>query len=100
LESYGHRVLFYPKFHCELNHIEYFWCHAKRYARENCDYTIAGLRDNVPNALASVSNRTISACFNSCLRKMDLYRRGHAYGSVEWKQLTSHQKVYFPGDDR
>jgi hypothetical protein len=74
----------------ELNHIEYFWCHAKRYARENCGYTIAGLRDNVPNALASVSNRAISACFNSCLRKMDLYRRGHAYGSVEWKQLTSH----------
>ena len=69
-------------------------------AREKCDYTIEGLRDNVPAALAHVSNRTISACFNSCMKKMDLYRRGLTYGSVEWKKLTSHQKVYFPGDDR
>jgi len=60
--------------YCELNHIEYFWCHSKRYARENCDYTIEGLRENVPTALACVSNRTISACFNSCLRKMDFTR--------------------------
>ncbi len=29
-----YRVLYYPKFHCELNHIEHFWAHAKRYARD------------------------------------------------------------------
>jgi len=95
-----HRAVFYPKFHCELNHIEYFWCHSKRHARENCDYTIEGLRENVPAALAHISNDTILACFNSCMRKMELYRQGVAYGSGEWKKLTSHQKPYQPGDDR
>jgi hypothetical protein len=73
---------------------------ALHFILQKCDYTIEGLRDNVPAALAHVSNRTISACFNSCMKKMDLYRRGLAYGSVEWKKLTSHQKVYFAGDDR
>ena len=38
-----HQVMYYSKFHCELNHIEYFWCHSKRHARENCDYSIDGL---------------------------------------------------------
>jgi hypothetical protein len=99
-ESGRHLVLYYPKFHCELNHIEYFWCHGKRDARENCDYSMEGLRQHVPEALAKVRNSTILACYKSCLEKMDHYRRGIAYGSGEWKKLTSHQKVYLPGDDR
>jgi hypothetical protein len=76
-ESGRHRTLFYPKFHCELNHIEFFWCHSKRGAREECDYSIEGLRQHVPEALANVRNSTILACSKSCLAKMDLYRRGH-----------------------
>jgi len=31
----GQKVIFYPKFHCELNCVERFWCAAKFYAREN-----------------------------------------------------------------
>ena len=99
-ESGRHLTLYYPKFHCELNHIEFFWCHSKRYAREKCDYSIEGLRQHVPDALANVKHSTILACYKSCLRKMDHYRRGIAYGSGEWKKLTSHQKMYLPGDDR
>src|SRR4029077_2878978 len=100
VEAESHMVLFFPKFHCELNHIEYFWSHSKRYARENCNYKIEGLRKTVPASLAHVANSTILACYNSCLRKMDLYRTGVIYGSGEWRELTSHQKPYVRGDDR
>ena len=98
--SGGHCVMYYPKFHCELNHIEKFWCHGKRFARENCDYTLDGLRRNVPLALVHVKNSTILGNFKSCMRMMELYRQGVAYGTGEWKKLTSHQRAYIPGEDR
>ena len=40
IEARGHLVLFYPRFHCELNPIEFFWATAKRYTRNKlCIYT-------------------------------------------------------------
>ena len=55
----GHSVLFYPKFHCELNFIERYWCQAKWFARENCGYDFEVLNATVPEALASVTNASI-----------------------------------------
>ena len=54
IEAANHLIIFYPKFHCELNFIERFWCAAKWYARENCEYSLEGLRKIVPAALDSV----------------------------------------------
>ena len=55
VERLGHRVLFYPRFHCELNFIELYWCRAKWFARENCGHSFEALKATVPEALASVS---------------------------------------------
>jgi transposase len=69
-----HRVLYLPRYHPELNHIEFFWCQAKRYSRENCNYTFEGLRHTVPAALDSVMNSTILGNYHSCLqRQFDLF---------------------------
>lgn len=45
VEAKGHLVLFYPKFHCELNWIEYFWARVKQYTRSHCGYDIKSLRE-------------------------------------------------------
>ena len=47
-----HICLFLPKFHCELNWIEWLWGASKRYARSHCAYTLQGLRDTVPLSLS------------------------------------------------
>ena len=52
----GHRILFYPKFHCELNFIERYWCQAKWFTRGN---DFEALKAIVPEALASVTNASI-----------------------------------------
>ena len=59
LEACGQVVLFLPKFHCELNPIEPYWCQAKWYCRENCDYTFSRLCETVPKSLASVKDSSI-----------------------------------------
>jgi hypothetical protein len=95
-----HKVMYYPKYHCELNHIEHYWCNCKHHARFECEYSLDGLRKQVPLALASVSNHTILANYHRCQRKIQLYREGIVYGSPEWKARTTHHKPYTPGEDR
>jgi len=59
IEKAGHLVMFYPKFHCEMNWIEYYWGSCKRYARKHCTYTLAGLHDVLPDALESVPDTLV-----------------------------------------
>ena len=38
-----HMLIYYPKYHCELNHIEYFWFIVIKWAQENCQYILENL---------------------------------------------------------
>jgi hypothetical protein len=48
IEAAGHMCIFLPKFHCELNFIEYYWSAVKKYLREHCDFTFNTLKANMP----------------------------------------------------
>ena len=52
----GHLSRFLPKFHCELNPIEYFWGMVKKYLRDH--YSFDGLKENLLKALESVPEYT------------------------------------------
>lgn len=67
IEASNQLVIFYPKFHCELNFIEKYWCAAKFYAREHCKYSLDGLRKTVPEALDSVSTTSIHRYYLHCM---------------------------------
>jgi hypothetical protein len=59
VEERGHYCIFLPKYHCELNIIEYFWGIIKRFLRAECDYKFASLQQIMPDAIASVQLATV-----------------------------------------
>lgn len=63
ISSRGHHCIFNPKYHCELNPIERVWGYAKKYTREHCDYTFAGLERTAGPALDSISTDLIRKYF-------------------------------------
>ena len=72
----GHRVLFIPKFHWEINLIEKVWCQAKKYTRANCDYTFAGLEKTITPALDSVDADLVRNFFKKNKRISQGLQRG------------------------
>ena len=95
IEKREHLVAYYPKYHPELNYIEYFWGFCKRFARENCDYTLVGLRRTVPKSLSAVPMETTQRFFEKSQRIADAYRDGYVYGTKEFteKAYKSHRRA-------
>ena len=76
-----HLTIFYPKFHCELNFIERFWCAAKWNAREHCKYSLDGLRKGLPAVFSSVASVSVNRYYNCCVGAADAYTEGFKYGT-------------------
>ncbi|GBC21156.2 hypothetical protein RIR_jg24235.t1 [Rhizophagus irregularis DAOM 181602=DAOM 197198] len=95
IEKAGHKCIFYPKFHCELNFIERYWGAAKRHARENCNYSWVGLKQIVPQSLESVSLITIRRFARKAWRYMSLYQKGIGGKLAEYavKKYRSHRRI-------
>jgi len=73
IEKAGHICIVFPKFHCELNFIEFFWGAVKRHLWERCDMSFNTLKENMPHALSSVRLQTMEHWMH---RWMDAYHEG------------------------
>ena len=100
IESAGHLCIFLPKFHCELNFIEYFWGAIKKYLRDHCDYTFKTLQENLPKALESVAVETIRKWEHRMWRWLEAYDDGLAAREAQLhvqkfssRKYKSHRRV-------
>jgi hypothetical protein len=76
IETAGHLCIFLPKFHCELNFIEYFWGSVKKWLRKHCDYTFETLKANLPIAMSSVPVELIRRWEHRTWRFIEAYAEG------------------------
>lgn len=100
VEEAGHMCIFLPKYHCELNFIEYFWAAVKRDLREHCDYTFEGLNSRMESALASVTVETIRKWEHRMWRWIEAYSEGLSCKDAQMKvrqysstRYKSHRRV-------
>jgi hypothetical protein len=100
VEQAGHLVIFYPKFHPELNWIEYYWGACKYFARRHCNYSFIGLREIVPKALESVSPSLIHKYWARSKRILNSYYAGAVYGDEQFREhvYRSHRKISSSGE--
>ena len=81
VQARGHLCMFLPKFHCELNFIELYWCLAKWHTRGRADKTWKGLQQAIWEAFGVVpyANPT-----NKCLPTNSLVRQRESRRSREY----------------
>ncbi len=96
----GQLIDYYPKYHCELNWIERRWGWMKRYTREHCDFTLAGMRRIIAEAEAELPPEFNYKWERAARRYIDAYRPRPGvttltFAQVQWatKKYTSHRVV-------
>ncbi len=80
---------------CELNFIELAWGWVKRAIRERCDYTFAGLKNNVQQCLDAIPLATVRRYARLTYRWLDAYAKGLVGPLAEFavKRFSSHRKM-------
>ncbi|ORZ29426.1 hypothetical protein BCR44DRAFT_1385169, partial [Catenaria anguillulae PL171] len=92
----GILLLYTPKFHPELNPIERKWGAAKRFARDNCSYSLTALRAVIPQALDSVRLYLSRRFHEKSLRYMAIYeavRCSAPLADLICRTYRSHRRV-------
>jgi hypothetical protein len=82
-EKYGVKIMFCPKFHCELNPTEGLWCNQKQYIRKRTDQTFIGLHKLLVDSRVHFLERQI--CLKLLLRFWNFiigYRDGATYFAI------------------
>ena len=70
----NHEILFFPKFHCELNFIEMVWGYLKAKLLAECEFSFTALKEKVPAVLDKMDAKLFRKFSMHCFRFMNGYR--------------------------
>ncbi|CAK5267144.1 unnamed protein product [Mycena citricolor] len=95
VEEAGGVCHFLPKFHPELNPIEYFWGWVKNYFRQRSQGNFAHAQKLIKESLESCPVATIRCFFRRAFRYLSVYKAGKTGYLAEFavKKYASHRSV-------
>jgi hypothetical protein len=95
VEAMGHRLLFLPKFHCELNFIEMLWGYIKAQLRRLCTFSFKDLETRLTQHLDNIPLPFVKRASRHCLRYMDGYRAGLVGPELDYaiKKYKGHRMI-------
>ena len=97
IKGRGHKCLFLPKFHCELNPgpIEMYWGYGKTRYRQIQKSSFEEAKRQVPIALDVCPTETLRRFCNRSFRFMDAYRKGLSVKAAAWcvKKQKGHRAI-------
>ncbi|CAM4786006.1 unnamed protein product [Rotaria magnacalcarata] len=100
--EYNIKVIFTPKYHCETNPIEGYWCHSKQYIRKHTDQSFQILTTLMPEAKANFIQKHVHLkLFRRFWRTTKAYDQEKDYLEVQRMffsglcndQIISHRKI-------
>ena len=81
--KYQIKIIFCPKYHCELNAIEGLWCNQKTYVRSRSDQTFSKMIQLLLESRVHFVERRIALkLFRRFWRSLEAYGRGQTYADV------------------
>ena len=92
----GFEIIFYPKYHCELNYIEMIWGWAKSHHHRTCTYNYKDLKARLPETFDDLLPVGLVRKFlQHCLRFMSGYRQNLEGPLLDYamRKYTSHRVV-------
>jgi len=101
-EQYGIMILFWPKFHCELNPIESVWCFIKQFIRKRTDRTYDEMVRLIEEAKMQFSNNNLNAkLWRRFWQAINMYDQNLTYETIikllygaRTAENKAHRKIY------
>lgn len=100
--KYSVKIIYCPKYHCELNAIEGLWCNQKTFVRSRTDQTFERMIKLIADSRIHFAEKNIALKrFRRFWRSIEAYSQGQTYADVLklffsqlWKtSVQSHRRI-------
>lgn len=94
----GHKIIFFPKYHCELNYIEMIWAFIKDKIRANCSNSLESMHEMLIELLQSIPLNYVRKVERRCFRFIHGYQLNMSGPMLDYAMKPYTTRRMFPSE--